>query len=310
MYLGDSMSKINTIYLAEPKEISQSAINLLKSSGFVVIDDLKDSDLPNINGLFVRTYTKVDKDYLDQFTNLQFVLRAGVGLDNIDLVECKTRSIQVFNSPGSNSDSVAEYVLTMALYILREIGPQIEQVKDSKWRSSLYLGKSLSSQTFGLVGCGHAGRALATKLKGLGVTCLGYDPYVDQATLGANGLVKVELLDLLARADVVVIMLPLTQETMGIINADKLAQMKTGSTLINVSRGEMIDETALINQLNSGKLHAAVLDVAVGEPRVNPDLLSQPNIIITPHIAGCTIEANENMAVQVVENFLSKRPQT
>ncbi len=304
------MSKINTIFLAEPKEISQSAINLLKSSGFVVIDDLKDTDLSNINGLFVRTYTKVDKAYLDQFPNLQFVLRAGVGLDNIDLAECKDRNILVFNSPGSNSDAVAEYVLTMSLYILRGIGPQIQQVKGNQWRSDLYLGKSLSSQTFGLVGCGHAGRALATKLTGLGVTCLGYDPYVDQATLGVYSVAKVELLDLLARADVVVIMLPLTQETTGIINADTLARMKTGSTLINVSRGEMIDEIALMNQLNSGRLHAAVLDVVVGEPRVNPDLLSHPNIIITPHIAGYTIEANENMAIQVVENFLYKWSQT
>lgn len=300
---------MNTIFIAEPKEISQSAIDLLVGAGYKVVTDLKGFDLTTICGLFVRTYTQVDKDYLEQFPNLKFVLRAGVGLDNIDLAECKRRNIQVFNSPGANSDAVAEYVLTMSLYAIRGIGPQITKVKHGDWRSVEHVGRSLGSVTFGLVGCGHAGRALATKLQSLGVACLGYDPYVTADTLAPLGVTKVELVELLARSDMVVIMLPLTKETIGIMDADKLGQMKVGSTLINVSRGEMIDETALIKELNSGRLHTAILDVVVGEPTVNPDLLNTPNIIITPHIAGYTKQANENIAVMAVQNLLTTRLQ-
>jgi phosphoglycerate dehydrogenase-like enzyme len=309
MYRGNCMSKMNTIFITEPNEISQSAIDLLTRAGYDVATNLKGCDLATICGLFIRTYTQVDKDYLEQFPNIQFVLRAGVGLDNIDLTECSRRNIQVFNSPGANSDAVAEYVLTMSLYAIRGIGPQITKVKDGEWRSVEHVGRSLGSLTFGLVGCGHAGRALATKLQSLGVACLGYDPYVTVDILAPLGVTKVELVDLLARADVVVIMLPLTKETISIMDAEKLSLMKIGSTLINVSRGEMIDETALINELKSGRLHTAILDVMVSEPTVNPDLLNTPNIIITPHIAGYTIQANESIAVMAVQNLLTRRLQ-
>ncbi len=299
---------MKTIYLAEPKEICQSAIDLLNDAGYEVVVDLSRIDFTTISGLFVRTYTKVDKTYLSQFPNLNFVLRAGVGLDNIDLAECSRRSIQVFNSPGANSDAVAEYVLTMSLYALRGIGPQMTMVKNGDWRSVEHVGRSLSSVTFGLVGCGHAGRGLATKLQSLGVACLGYDPYVTADTLASLGVAKVELIELLNRADVVVIMLPLTLETKGIINSKNLAEMKLGSILINVSRGEMIDETALIKEIESGRIHTAILDVVVGEPKVNPALLNTKNIIITPHIAGYTSDANENIAVKTVQNLLTKIP--
>lgn len=299
------MSQVVKILLTEPGEIAQSAIDLLTASGYSVLDSLDGIEPQQVDGLFIRTYTKANKQYLAKFENLQFILRAGVGLDNIDLVECKARGIQVFNSPGANADAVAEYALTMSLYALRGIGPQIAQVQKDAWRSEKYVGCSLSSQTFGLIGCGHAGRALAIKLAGLGVPCLGYDPYVTQATLTPLRVTKVELAELLSRADIVVIMLPLTPETTGIMNADRLKAMKPRSILINVSRGEMIDDPVLIEQLGNGHLRCAVLDVVAGEPNVSSALHNVANLIITPHIAGYTKEANENIATQAVRNFLA-----
>jgi len=299
--------KKSIIYNAEPKEINQSAIDVLIRAGFSVIDDLKGCDLATIAGLFVRTYTKVDVLYLQQFANLKFILRAGVGLDNIDLDECKVRNITVFNSPGANSDAVAEYVLTMSLYVLRGIGPQIKQVQNNNWRSALSVGQSLFAQTFGLVGCGHAGRSLAAKLTVLGAKCLAYDPYVSQATMQALGIEKSTLDTVLSHCDIVVIMLPLTKETAGIMHKDNLASLKPGSILINVSRGEMVDENALVEYVRSGHIRTAILDVVIGEPLISEQLRSEPKIIITPHIAGYTIQANANIAQVVVDNFLASR---
>jgi D-3-phosphoglycerate dehydrogenase len=297
------MSEIKTIHITEPSEIVPEATLMLKNNGYNVVEDVG-SDASKIDGLFIRSYTKITNEYLDQFANLKVILRAGVGLDNIDLVACKNRGIEIFNSPGANSDAVAEYALTMIMYSLRQINPHVKNVAAGKWRDHAYLGESMRSKRIGLLGCGNAGRSLAKKLTALQVECLGYDPYVSEDDMAKIGVKKRELEELLSESDVIVVLVPHTPATNNLLSKDCLAFLKPTAYLINVSRGEIIDEKALIDVLKQGSIKGAVLDVVVGEPDVNPELLSLANVVITPHIAGFTVESNKRICTAVVENFV------
>ena len=300
------MSEVKTILLTEPGEIVEDAILVLKNHGYNIVDDL-DFDRSTVDGIFIRSYTKVTSEYLDQFPNLKVVLRAGVGLDNIDIQACQIRNIKVFNSPGANSDAVAEYALGMIIYTLRQINPQVKNVQSGNWRDHSNIGDSITSKKIGLLGCGNAGKSLAQKLSALRVECLGYDPYVSEEDMAAIGVEKRELESLLLESDIVVVMVPLTPSTNNLLNEKNLNLLKPDAYLINVSRGEIIEELALINLLKKNVIKGAVLDVVVGEPVVSKELLSLPNVVITPHIAGFTVESNMNICTSVVNNFIASQ---
>lgn len=291
------------ILVTEAQEIAPEAILMLQANGYEVIDSLKNADAKKIDGLFIRTYTKVTPDYLDQFPGLQFILRAGVGTDNIDLQECKAREIQVFNSPGSNASAVAEYVLAMMLMLLKRIPQQIEQIKNNQWRDVDSMGTDLQGKVIGLVGCGAIGKSLANKLQPFGVSLLGYDPYLDSETLQKYAIKKCNLQDLLKNADLISLQLPLSLETTEMFGKKEFIQMKKGSILINVSRGELIKEDELLWALKNRIIAGAALDVVSNEPSINKELLNVPNLIVTPHIAGFTKEANIQMATGAVTNL-------
>ncbi len=295
------------ILLTEPEGIADAAVYLLEERGYKVIKEINiENSTYDISGLFIRTYTMVSANYLSQFPNLKYIIRAGVGLDNVDVPECDRRHVSIYNSPGANSDSVSEYVLCVALYMLRQIEPQRQQVMSGNWREIKYMGKGISGQTFGFVGCGNAGRSLSAKISNLGVSCLGYDPYVDTSTMNTIGIKKSTLEQVMELSEVVVMMLPLTAETNNLIDLDKLNMMKKGSIMINVSRGEVVDEVGVAKLVKKGHIKA-VLDVVRDEPYVNPALLNIENLYITPHIAGYTEEANTNIAVVAVNNFLNSQ---
>jgi D-3-phosphoglycerate dehydrogenase len=297
------MSEIKTILLTEPNEIVPEAVVMLKNKGYNVVTE-EGSNPSEIDALFIRSYTTITSDYLDRFPNLQVILRAGVGLDNIDVSVCEKRNIKIFNSPGANSDAVAEYALTMTMYSLRQINSQGKNVLSGKWRELTYVGESITSKKIGLLGCGNAGKALAKKLSALQVECLGYDPYVSAEDMAKIGVQKRELEELLSESDVVVVLVPLMPATTNLLSQECLALLKPTAYLINVSRGEIIDETALIALLKQNKIKGVVLDVVVGEPNVNSELLALPNVVITPHIAGFTVESNKQICTAVVENFI------
>lgn len=294
------------ILVTEPQEITQEAIHLLEAEGYEVITSLELGEEKDIQGLFIRTYTKATSEYLAQFPKLKFILRAGVGMDNIDLAECKARDIQVFNAPGSNADAVAEYILAMMLVTLRKIPQQIKQVERHEWRDLQNIGTDLRGKTVGLVGCGAIGKSLAAKLESFGVSLLGYDPFLDSVTLQQNGITKSSLQELLQQSDLISLHLPLLPETRGMFGSDEFRQMKPDAILINVSRGELVSETDLASALRDSTIGGAVLDVVCNEPQINTELLVVPNLIITPHIAGFSKEASIKMAVGAVENFLKK----
>jgi D-3-phosphoglycerate dehydrogenase len=299
----------NIVWVIDHKEIDPSALTMLRDSGYVTIINTLSEDIKNkVVGIFVRTYTTIDAAIIDDLPNLKFILKAGVGLDNIDLTLAKNRDIQIYNSPGSNAKSVAEYVVGCTIFSLHKINQQSQNLQNGEWRSFNLIGEELSGKTFGMVGLGAVGREVAKRLTPFEVELLAYDPYISPdiaATLGVN-LVGIE--DLLQRSDVISIQSPLTKETRGMFNKTRLSLIKNGATLINVSRGELIDEGALIQCIRDRKIDSVALDVFCNEPNIDKNLKSLPNALLSPHIAGFTKQAHQRMAVDAVKNLFNSNP--
>jgi D-3-phosphoglycerate dehydrogenase len=294
------------IYVTEPKEIDPEALSLLREHGFAVLED-KDAAAARageVVGLFIRTYTTADKALLSTFPNLKYVLRAGVGLDNVDVDECKSRGIAVINSPGANANAVAEYVVGSALFMLRKMAMQQHELTSGGWRKEEFVGSELKGKVLGLVGCGNVGKMIAHKLSNFGLQeIIGYDPFLSAEQLKAAGIRKVELPEAISQSDILSLHVPLLPETKHLVNKDSLASMKKGALLINAARGGVVDEVALAKALQ-GHLSGAVLDVFEGEPKVEPSLLGLSNILLTPHIGGYTHEANKEVSLAPVRELV------
>ncbi len=282
------------ILVTEIAEIHEDALALLVSYGHTYFaPDTIPSD--EVEVLFIRSYTQVTKSYLNRFPSLKYVIRAGVGTDNIDLQACQARDIKVMSSPGANSRSVAEYILLMILTLLKELPHQTTLVTEGLWRDRSRLGHELSGKTVGLIGLGAVGHELERLLEPFGVTLLTYD--IDQSKCNTT------LPVLLREADVVTIQVPLTSSTKGLIGRRELRQLKRSAILVNVSRSGIVDEQALVESLHSGRLAAASLDCPPGEPNIDPSVLGVPHLVITPHLAGFTVEADRAIGCQAVQNF-------
>lgn len=298
-----------TIYVTEANEIEGEALELLAASGHTIVTTPEDAaaHAAEVGALFVRTYTNVTAEYLAAYPNVKFVLRAGVGLDNIDTKECERRGIQVINSPGANANAVAEYVVGAAISALRNFAQQSLSLRAGTWRTKELMGSEMKGKTFGLVGCGNVGKMIARKLSVWELAeVIGYDPYLTAEQLAAAGIRKCELAEVIAQADIVSLHVPLIPETMHLIGEQQFAAMKQGALLINAARGGVVDEAALAVALKGGKLAGAVLDVYEHEPEVGPELLALPNVITTPHIAGYTHEANKEVSLAPVRELLRR----
>ncbi len=295
------------IYVTEAPEIDKEALDLLRESGHTLLTE-KDEALAQadkVGALYVRTYTQVTAEYLAQFPSVKYVLRAGVGLDNIDRAECERRGVKVINSPGANANAVAEYVVGAAIVALRQFAAQEAALRAGTWRSREHMGCEFKNKTLGLVGCGNVGRAIAHKLSVWDLKeVIGYDPYLTVEQMQASGIRKAELDEVIKTADIVSLHVPLIPETKHLINPERLAQMKKGALLINAARGGVVDEAALVVALASGQLSGAVLDVLEHEPAVAPELAAAPNLILTPHIAGYTHEADKEVSFAPVRELL------
>ena len=295
------------IYVTEAQEIDQEALDLLRQSGhtLLVSPDEAAAQAGRVEALFVRTYTQVTAEYLAGFPAVKYVLRAGVGLDNIDRAECERRNIKVINSPGANANAVAEYVVGATIVALRQFAAQEAALRQGTWRSREHMGAERKGKTLGLVGCGNVGKAIARKLSSWELKeVIGYDPFLTEEQLGAAGIRKCELDEVIAGADVLSLHVPLMPETKHLINAEKLSMMKTGALLINAARGGVVDEPALVQALASGHISGAVLDVLEHEPTVADELAQAPNLILTPHIAGYTHEADKEVSLAPVRELL------
>jgi D-3-phosphoglycerate dehydrogenase len=290
----------------EHREIHKKAIHLLEKNGFETqINIPNQNQKKEIEAFFIRSYTKITKNLIKEYPNLKFILRAGVGLDNIDIDACQKKDIKIFNSPGANANAVSELVICLMILLLRKIPQQINSLKNGNWRDRNLIGAELKNKTIGLLGCGAIGQLIAQKLYNFNVKeIIAYDPFLDIKTLEKHNVRKYELDEVLKNSDIISLHLPLNSQTRGMINNQKLNQIKKGTYLINTSRGGILDESALIYSLKKGHLAGAALDVFENEPNINLELHNLPNLIPTPHIGAFSQEADESMSIQTVKNFL------
>lgn len=260
--------------------------------------------LPAYDALIIRSGTKANAEVLAAGTNLVVVGRAGIGVDNVDIAAATRRGIIVMNTPTANSIATAEQTMALMLAVSRHTAIGHESLCKGEWRRSEFVGTQLYGKTLGIIGFGKIGRLVAERAKAFGMEVLAYDPYVSEEVGRETGVLLVDLDDLLAESDYVSLHTALLPETSQLINATTLNTMKDGAMLINCARGKLIDEVALADALQSGKLKAAALDVYSLEPPVDNPLIGLPNVLHTPHLGASSIEAQRDVATQIVEQVV------
>jgi (S)-sulfolactate dehydrogenase len=267
---------------------------------------------PGVRALVVRNRTQVRGSVLAAFDRLKVIGRLGVGLDNIDVPAAEAMGVEVCPAVGANAASVAEYVMAACLITLRNIWQSSEAVLAGKWPRNQLMFNEVQGKRLGLIGFGSIGREVARRAAALGMEVVATDrPGADPARLAFAGVTAVDSATLLATSDVISLHAPSTPETYHLIDAPALAAMKRGAVLINSARGGMVDEAALAAALRSGHLAAAVLDVFEDEPlKAGSGLIGVPNLWLTPHVSGVTVEANarvSDVTVLNVRRVLGKR---
>jgi (S)-sulfolactate dehydrogenase len=261
--------------------------------------------LGDVDAWIVRNRTPVRGALLEAATRLRVVGRLGVGLDNIDVPACESRGIEVIPATGANAESVAEYVVTAAMMLLRGAYFSTKAVEAGTWpRQMLSQGREASGKVLGIVGFGNIGRLTAVKAAALGMRVVAHDPQVPEndPSWAAAGAQRRELSRLLEESDVVSLHIPLTHETRGLLNRERLSRMKPGAIVINTARGGIIDEIALAAMLREGRLGGAALDTFQDEPLgAGSALVGAPRLLLTPHIAGVTVESNERVSALIAD---------
>lgn len=294
-------------------KISARGVELLKQqAGWNVVLTTKENlnaEIADADALIVRSATKVTADLLEKGRRLRVVGRAGVGVDNIDLDACTTRGILVMSTPGGNAVSVAEHTFALLLALARQVPRLDKAMHEGKWEKSSAAGTEVRGKTLGLIGLGRIGSEVALRADAFDMRVLGYDPYISEAAAKEAQVELVPLEKLLAESDFVSLHTALSPATHNLISAATLAQMKKGARIINAARGELVDEAALADALKSGHIAGAALDVFVEEPPKSAALTGLPNVIATPHVAGSTTEAQEEVGTQVavqVKDYLAE----
>jgi len=255
------------------------------------------------DGIALRSATKITADIIKAATKLKVVGRAGIGVDNIDVPAATAAGIIVMNTPFGNSITTAEHAIALMVALARDIPTANASTHAGKWEKNRFMGVELTAKTLGLVGCGNIGSIVADRAKGLKMKVIAYDPYLSPERAANLGVEKVELDELLGRADFVSLHTPLTAETKNIISADAINRMKKGARLINCARGGLVDERALKAALDSGHIAGAALDVFEEEPAKANILFGHEKVVVTPHLGAATSEAQENVALQVAEQI-------
>ena len=255
------------------------------------------------DGLAIRSATKVTPKILERATNLKVIGRAGIGVDNVDLPAATARGVIVMNTPFGNSITTAEHAIALMFALAREIPAADTSTQAGRWEKNRFLGVEITAKTLGLIGCGNIGSIVADRAIGLRMKVIAYDPYLTPERAETLGVEKVELDELLRRADFITLHTPLTERTRNLLSAETLAQAKPGVRIINCARGGLVDEVALRAALDSGHVAGAAFDVFTEEPAVTNPLFGHPNVVCTPHLGAATTEAQENVALQVAEQM-------
>jgi D-3-phosphoglycerate dehydrogenase / 2-oxoglutarate reductase len=284
-------------------KISERGVKLLKEqAGWNVVLTTKETigkELADADALIVRSATKATADLLEKAPRLRVIGRAGVGVDNIDLDEATRRGVLVMSTPGGNAVSVAEHTFALLLSMARQVSRLDKSMHEGKWEKGSAAGTEVRGKTLGLIGLGRIGSEVAVRAEAFDMRVIGYDPYISEAAAREMQVELVPLEKLLVESDFISLHTAVSPATQGMINAKSIAQMKKGAWLINAARGELINEGDLAEALKSGHLAGAALDVFVEEPTKNTALVGMPNVLATPHIAGSTTEAQEEVGTQV-----------
>lgn len=282
------------------------AIDAIRAAGHDVDvrDDISPDDLmdaiPAYEGMVVRSRTKVREALIDQAVQLKVIVRAGVGLDNIDVDYARSRGIAVLNTPAASTQSVAELTVGYLFALARRIPQMTASMRAGKWEKKAFKGSELADKTLGLVGVGRIGTAVAERAAALGMHVLAYDPYVDAIAVGE----LVELPELFARSDYVSMHLPHTDETHHILDAEAFAGMKDGVCVVNCARGGVIDEDALYDAIKTGRVAGAALDVYAEEPCKGHKLFDLDAVIGSPHVGAGTAEAKARVGTEAAEKMI------
>lgn len=282
-------------------KISERGLDLLKKTGWNIVSSTKDTleaELADAEALIVRSATRVTPELLDKAPKLRVVGRAGVGVDNIDLDEATKRGILVMSTPGGSSVSVAEHTFALLLSLVRQVPKFDASMREGRWEKSS-SGAEVRGKTLGLVGLGRIGREVAIRAAAFDMRLLAFDPYLSESAASELSVELVPLGKLLAESDFISLHTAVSPQTQGMINAESLAKTKKGVRIINAARGELINEADLAAAIKSGQVGGAALDVFAEEPPKNSPLIGLANVVSTPHVAGSTAEAQEELGIQV-----------
>lgn len=293
------------VLVREP--IAEPGLELLRRK-FAVVED-GDSDLPSIIGSFdaivIRSATTLDSALIERAERLKVIGRAGVGVDNVDVDAATRRGIVVANAAESTVVSAAEHAIGLMLALARNIPQAHGALKAGSWERPRFAGIELAGKTLGVLGLGRIGREVARRALGLGMRVVAYDPFVALERFRELGIEAASFPDeVYAVADVITLHLPLTNETRGLLGPDAFARMRDGVRIVNAARGELLDEDALVDAIRSGKVAGAALDVFESEPYSGP-LLELEEVVVTPHLAASTAEAQDRAGVIIAEQVVS-----
>ena len=289
-------------------KIASSGLKHLKEQPGFQVDQILDLDeaglcrtIPGYHAVLVRSAVRITGPVIDASDKLQVIGRAGIGVDNIDVVRATERGIAVLNTPNANATTTAELALAHIMSLSRNLPEADRSVREGKWERSKFMGSELANKRLGIFGYGNIGRIVASRAKALNMKVVAYDPFVNKEVFAADGVVSLDLDELVATSDYITIHCPLNDKTRKVFNAERLAAMKPGARIINCARGGIIDEDALYDALKSGKLAGAALDVFENEPPKGSPLLGLQNTVFTPQLGASTSEAQTTAGLEIAQ---------
>ena len=288
------------------EQIADAGLALLQSRFDVDVDETSPLEevIGNYDAIVIRSATKLTAGLIEKGTQLRVIGRAGVGVDNVDVDAATRKGIVVANAPGANVVSAAEHTIGLLLALARNIPQAHSALREGRWERSRWGGVELADKTLGVLGFGRIGRQVARRALALEMKVVAYDPFVSAERFRELGVEPATFGEVLERAEFLTLHLPLTEDTRKAIGADTIAHMRDGVRIVNAARGELVDEAALIEALELGKIAGAAIDVFTVEPYSGP-LLYAPNVVLTPHLAASTEEAQDRAGVVVAEQVVA-----
>ncbi|MCC5877358.1 MAG: phosphoglycerate dehydrogenase [Candidatus Sumerlaeia bacterium] len=292
-------------------KLSEDGLAVFTNAGFEVdhLPEITQDEIKECIGEYsawvIRSRSRATADIIENATKLQVIGRAGVGIDNVDTVAATQRGIIVMNTPGGNTTSTAEHTISMLLSLARKIPQAYISMTEGKWDKKSFMGVEVYGKTLGVMGLGRIGQEVVRRMKSFGMQVLGYDPFIPDDRMRQLGVESCTVDEICERADFITVHTPLSPETKDLINAARLSKMKKTVRIVNCARGGIINEDDLLVALKSGQIAGAALDVFMSEPiPADSDFRKLPNVVVTPHIAASTVEAQENVAIEVANQIV------